>query len=225
MTRILVVEDEPTIALGLHDDLSLEGFEVEVVSDGETAARKAARGAYDLMVLDVMLPGKDGFTVCRELRTAGVHLPIILLTARALEADKIAGLRIGADDYVTKPFSPGELVARVHALLRRATAPAVGRSYRFGDICIDFAGHDVARAGQKVDVTPTELKLLRTLIAHRGEVLSIDRLLQEAWGDDVFLTDRVIYTHINNLRAKLESDPRRPRHIISVRGAGYRFEE
>jgi DNA-binding response OmpR family regulator len=225
MTRILVVEDEPTIAIGLHDDLTLEGFEVEVVSDGETGARKAAGEDFDLIVLDVMLPGKDGFTVCRELRAAGLQLPILLLTARGQESDKITGLRIGADDYVTKPFSPGELMARVHALLRRSARPSLGRPYRFGETLVDFARHEVHRRGQKIDVTPSELKLLRTLIAHRGEVVSIDRLLDEAWGHDVFLTDRVIYTHVNNLRAKVEPDPRRPRHILSVRGVGYRFEE
>jgi DNA-binding response OmpR family regulator len=224
MSRILVVEDEPTIAMGLHDDLALEGFTVDVVSDGETGARVAQREPFDLIVLDVMLPGKDGFTVCRELRSAGLQVPIILLTARGQEADKIAGLRIGADDYVTKPFSPGELVARVHALLRRAAAPVPGRHSRFGEIQVDFARHEVMRRGKRIDVTPSELKLLRVLTAHEGEVLSIDRLLDEAWGADVFLTDRVIYTHINNLRAKIETDPRHPRHIRSVRGVGYRFE-
>ena len=226
MTRILVVEDEPTIALGLHDDLQLEGFDVEVVSDGDTGARAASRGGFDLILLDVMLPGKDGFTVCRELRAAGVHIPIILLTARGQEADKVACLGLGADDYVTKPFSPRELVARVHALLRRAARPQLaGRTFQFGAIRVDFARHEVLRDLQPVDITPAEFKLLRVLIERRGEVLSIDRLLQEAWGADVFLTDRVVYTHVNNLRSKIEPDPRHPRHIVSVRGVGYRFQE
>ena len=225
MTRILVVEDEPTIALGLHDDLRVEGFEVEVVSDGDTGARKALGGEFDLVLLDVMLPGKDGFTVCRELRDAGVHIPIILLTARGQEADKLAGLGVGADDYVTKPFSPRELVARVHALLRRASRPAAGRSFRFGPVRVDFISHEVFKDGQPVDVTPSEFKLLKVLIERRGQVLSIDRLLHEGWGSEVFLTDRVIYTHINNLRAKVEPDARNPRHIVSVRGLGYRFHE
>jgi DNA-binding response OmpR family regulator len=225
MTRILVVEDEPTIAIGLHDDLTIEGFDVEVVSDGDAGARAAGRGGFDLILLDVMLPGKDGFTLCRELRAAGVHVPIILLTARGQEADKVAGLGLGADDYVTKPFSPRELMARVHAVLRRATRSPVGRGFQFGSVRVDFARHEVLRDGRTVDVTPSEFKLLRVLIERRGEVLSIDQLLHEAWGADVFLTDRVVYTHVNNLRAKIEPDPRQPRHIISVRGVGYRFQE
>jgi two-component system alkaline phosphatase synthesis response regulator PhoP len=225
MTRILVGEDEPTIAIGLHDDLQIEGFEVEVVSDGEAGLRAAGRGVFDLILLDVMLPGKDGFTVCRELRSAGVHVPIILLTARGQEADKVTGLALGADDYVTKPFSPRELVARVHAILRRAARPPVGRSLHFGDVRVDFARHEVLRDGRPVDVTPSEFKLLRVLIERRGEVLSIDDLLRDGWGADVFLTDRVVYTHVNNLRAKIEPDPKHPRHIVSVRGVGYRFLE
>jgi len=225
MTRILVVEDEPTIAIGLHDDLEAEGYEVEVASDGDAGSRKAARGGFDLILLDVMLPGKDGFTICRELRSAGSHTPIILLTAKGQEQDKVLGLGLGADDYVTKPFSPRELVARIQALLRRASRPPIGKTFQFSDVLVDFARHEVRRAGQLVDLTPAELKLLRVLIENRGEVLSLDRLLEEGWGKDVFLTDRVIYTHINNLRAKIESDPRNPRHIISVRGSGYRFDE
>ncbi len=225
MTRILVVEDEPTIAIGLHDDLQIEGFEVEIVSDGDAGSRAASRGGFDLILLDVMLPGKDGFAVCRELREAGVHVPIILLTARGQEADKVMGLGLGADDYVTKPFSPRELVARVHAVLRRSARTPVGKAVAFGHLRVDFARHEVLRDGRPVDVTPSELKLLRVLIEGRGEVLSIDRLLQEAWGGDVFLTDRVVYTHINNLRSKIEPDPKRPRHIVSVRGVGYRFQE
>jgi two-component system alkaline phosphatase synthesis response regulator PhoP/two-component system response regulator VicR len=225
MTRILVVEDEPTIAIGLHDDLTIEGFQVEVASDGDAGARAAGRGGFDLILLDVMLPGKDGFTVCRELRAAGVHVPIILLTARGQESDKVLGLGLGADDYVTKPFSPRELVARVHAVLRRAARTPLGRSFGFGDAHVDFARHEVRRDGRPVDVTPSEFKLLRVLIERRGEVVSIDDLLRDGWGADVFLTDRVVYTHINNLRAKIEPDPRRPRHIVSVRGVGYRFEQ
>ncbi len=225
MTRILVVEDEPTIAIGLHDDLQIEGFEVEIVSDGDAGSRAASRGGFDLILLDVMLPGKDGFAVCRELREAGVHVPIILLTARGQEADKVMGLGLGADDYVTKPFSPRELVARVHAVLRRSARTPVGKAVAFGHLRVDFARHEVLRDGRPVDVTPSELKLLRVLIEGRGEVLSIDRLLQEAWGGDVFLTDRVVYTHITNLRSKIEPDPKRPRHIVSVRGVGYRFQE
>jgi DNA-binding response OmpR family regulator len=225
MTRILVVEDEPTIAIGLQDDLEAEGYDVDVASDGNTAATKAAAGGFDLILLDVMLPGKDGFTICRDLRAAGSRTPIILLTARGQEQDKIMGLGLGADDYVTKPFSPGELLARIQAVLRRASRPPVGKTFQFSDVLVDFSRHEVRKSGQLIDITPAELRLLRILIENRGEVLSLDRLLQEGWGKDVFLTDRVIYTHINNLRAKVEKDPHNPRHIISIRGSGYRFDE
>jgi DNA-binding response OmpR family regulator len=224
MTRILVVEDEPTIAIGLQDDLVAEGYQVEVASDGDSGASKAVRGDFDLILLDVMLPGKDGFTVCRELRTAGLHTPIILLTARGQETDKVMGLGLGADDYVTKPFSPRELVARIQALLRRAARPPLGKTFQFSDVHVDFSRHEVRRSGRTIELTPAEFKLLRLLIEKRGEVLSLDRLLQEGWGKNVFLTDRVIYTHINNLRAKIEPDPHNPRHIVSVRGSGYRFD-
>jgi DNA-binding response OmpR family regulator len=225
MTRILVVEDEPTIAIGLQDDLEAEGYKVDVASDGDSAAIKAASGAFDLILLDVMLPGKDGFTICRELRASGSRTPIILLTARGQEQDKILGLGLGADDYVTKPFSPRELIARIQAVLRRATRSAIGRTFQFGDVQVDFTRHEVRRAGRIVELTPAEFKLLRVLIENRGEVLSLDRLLNEGWGKDVFLTDRVIYTHVNHLRAKIELDPQNPKHIISVRGAGYRFDD
>jgi len=225
MTRILVVEDEPTIAIGLQDDLETEGYEVDVASDGDSAAIKAASGGFDLILLDVMLPGKDGFTICRELRAAGSRTPIILLTARGQEQDKILGLGLGADDYVTKPFSPRELIARIQAVLRRSTRPVIGKTFQFGDVQVDFTRHEVRRAGSIVDLTPAEFKLLRILIEYRGEVLSLDRLLLEGWGNDVFLTDRVIYTHVNHLRGKIERDPQNPKHIISVRGAGYRFDD
>jgi two-component system alkaline phosphatase synthesis response regulator PhoP/two-component system response regulator VicR len=225
MTRILVVEDEPTIALGLKDDLEAEGYAVEVARDGNAGAASAARGGFDLILLDVMLPGKDGFTVCRDLRSAGSRTPIILLTAKGQEQDKVLGLSLGADDYVTKPFSPRELVARIQAVLRRGTRPAAGRTFQFGDVQVDFSKHELRRGGHVVETTPSELKLLRVLIEHRGIVLSIDQLLREGWGDEVFLTDRVIYTHINNLRAKIEPDPRHPRYIVSVRGSGYRFDD
>jgi DNA-binding response OmpR family regulator len=225
VTRILVAEDEPTIAIGLQDDLEAEGFDVEVAGHGDVAATRAAAGHFDLILLDVMLPGRDGFRICRDLRAAGSQTPIILLTARGQEQDKLLGLGLGADDYITKPFSPRELVARIHAVLRRATRSPTSNVFQFGDVQVDFARHQVRRGADVIDVTAAELKLLRVLIEHRGEVLSLDRLLQEAWGKDVFLTDRVIYTHINNLRAKVEPDPRNPKHIVSVRGAGYRFDE
>jgi DNA-binding response OmpR family regulator len=222
MSRILVVEDESAIAIGLKDDLELEGYEVDVAEDGAMAMEAAARAAYDLVLLDVMLPKKDGFSVCRDLRASGVRTPIILLTARGGEADKIRGLNLGADDYVTKPFSPRELNARIQAVLRRVSPSGPVR--RFGDVTVDFSRCEVLRGGARVELTAQEFKLLRAFLDHAGEVLSLDRLLSLVWGQDVFLTDRVIYTHVNNLRSKIDQDPSRPRHIVSMRGLGYRFD-
>ncbi len=228
MPRILIVEDEETIAIGLQDDLELEGYTVELATDGATASARAREG-FDLILLDIMLPEKDGFTVCRELRHAGVLTPIILLTAKGQEADKIHGLELGADDYVTKPFSSGELLARIKAVLRRVADAddAAGQpapAYEFGDVTVDFGSFEARRAGERIELTATEFKLLRTFLSHRGQVLSIDRLLAEVWGKDVFLTDRVIYTHVNNLRSKIEVNPSQPRHLVTVRGIGYRFD-
>jgi len=223
MTRILVVEDEAQLARGLEDDLRLEGYEVEVSRDGEAASRRALEHAFDLILLDVMLPHKDGFEVCRELRRAGLRTPVILLTARTQESDKVLGLEIGADDYVTKPFSPRELRARVKAALRRASGD-MPASHRFGDAEVDFGRGELRRAGNPVDLTPLEFKLLSALIRHRGRVLARDQLLNEVWGRGTFVTDRVIDTHVANLRKKIEPDLAKPRYLISVRGAGYRFD-
>ncbi len=222
MSRILVVEDEQAIAVGLKDDLEVEGYEVDVAEDGAMAVEAAARQAYDLVLLDVMLPKKDGFSVCRELRASGCRTPVILLTARGEEADKLRGLNLGADDYVTKPFSPRELTARIQAVLRRVSPPGPVR--RFGDVTVDFSRCEVLRRGARVELTAQEFKLLHAFLDHAGEMLSLDRLLSLVWGQDVFLTDRVIYTHVNNLRSKIEQDPSRPRHIVSMRGLGYRFD-
>jgi DNA-binding response OmpR family regulator len=223
--RILVVEDEPTIALGLGDDLRMEGYSVDVVADGTEAIARATGGAYDAVLLDVMLPGKDGFEVCRELRRAGLRVPIVLLTARSQEVDKVLGLELGADDYVTKPFSPRELVARIKAVIRRADPPPAGPPVRhFGDLVIDFGRFDASRGGRPVELTALEFKLLRAFVDHRGQVMTHDAIIREVWGPDVFLTDRVIYTHINNLRRKIETRPAAPTLIVSVRGIGYRFD-
>ncbi|HSP91323.1 MAG TPA: response regulator transcription factor [Vicinamibacterales bacterium] len=223
MTKILVVEDEPYIALGLKSDLALEGYEVEVASDGETAVDRARKEPFDLILLDVMLPGKDGFAVCRELRHDGVRTPIIMLTAKSQEAEKVLGLELGADDYVTKPFSPLELRARVQAVLRRVSgeAPEV---YRFGDVEMDFTRAEVRRNGTVVLTSALEFKLLTVFIRHRGRLLTRDRLLDEVWGQDGGPTDRAIDNHIMNLRRKIEPRPDRPRFLVSVRGLGYRFD-
>ena len=223
MARILVVEDEPDIAIGLHDDLEVEGHQVEVVGDGETASRLAKEPSWDLIVLDVMLPKKDGFDVCRDVRRAGVKTPIILLTAKAQEAEKILGLELGADDYVTKPFSPRELRARIKAVLRRQSVDQ-SEIYSFGSVEVDFARAQVRRGGKPVELTPIEFKLLETFIRRRGRVLSRERLLDEAWGRDVHVTDRAVDAHIVNLRKKIEPQPAEPTFLVSVRGLGYRFD-
>jgi DNA-binding response OmpR family regulator len=225
MARILVVEDEPTIAMGLQDDLQLEGHVVDVVAEGAAAEALACARRHDLILLDVMLPKKDGFGVCRAIRQAGVRTPIIMLTAKGQDADKILGLELGADDYVTKPFSPRELMARVTAVLRRAADQPLLRSvYYFGGLTIDFGRFEASRDGRRIELTAMEFKLLRALVAHRGQALTHDQLIAQVWGRDVFLTDRVIYTHMNNLRQKIESDPGKPQLLVSVRGVGYRFD-
>lgn len=223
MARILIVEDDPDIALGLEQDLRLEGYTVEVIGDGQRAIDRANAEAFDLILLDVMLPGKDGFQVCRELRRAKLQTPIILLTAKSHEAEKILGLELGADDYVTKPFSPMELRARIKAALRRGggDSPEV---FRFGDFEVDFERFQLRRSGKAVELTPIEFKLLAAFVRNRQILLSRQQLLDKVWGHDVYVTDRVVDTHIGNLRKKIELDPDAPARLVSVRGFGYRFE-
>jgi DNA-binding response OmpR family regulator len=222
MRWILIVEDEPAIAIALRDELEAEGYATECVSDGITALARANDGNPALILLDVMLPGKDGITVCRELRRAGNRTPIILLTARSAESDKILGLDLGADDYITKPFSPGELLSRIRALLRR-TQPSPSGSHSFGRCSLDMQRCELLRNGQPVGFTATEFRMLRVFLERSGSVLSLDAILEAVWGSGVVMSDRVIYTHINNLRNKIEDDPSQPRHLVSVRGLGCRF--
>jgi two-component system alkaline phosphatase synthesis response regulator PhoP len=223
MSRILVVEDEPSLALGLKEDLAIEGYQVEVARDGEAALHQALAGHFDLIVLDVMLPKKDGFEVCRQLRREGSKVLVLMLTARAQESDKVLGLEIGADDYVTKPFSGRELRARIKALLRRTAAEAIDM-YRFGDVEVDFARCELRRGGQVVDVTPVEIRMLAAFVRQPGRTLTRDQVLSDVWGRDTFVTDRVVDAHIVNLRRKIEPVPAEPRYLISVRGIGYRFD-
>ena len=218
MTRILIVEDEPEIAAVLEDDLKLEGYDVEVVGDGESAAVRGREPQWDLILLDVMLPKKDGFDVCRELRKAGVKTPILLLTARTHEAEKVLGLDLGADDYVTKPFSPKELRARIRARLR-SRQTGVEEVLRFGDVEVDTARAQVRKGGHPADVTPLEYKLLLAFLEHRGRVLSRDQLIDLVWGKGTFITERAVDAHIVNLRRKVAGEA-----IVSVRGMGYRLE-
>jgi len=223
MTRILVVEDESGIALALEEDLRAEGYEVEVVEDGETASRRAHEESFDAILLDLMLPRKDGYEVCRELRRAGVATPILMLTAKTHEAEKVLGLELGADDYVTKPYSPRELRARIKAVLRR-TSGELPEIYRFGDAEVDFGRRELRREGHPIETTPLEFKLLEAFVHRRGRVLSRQQLLDAAWGREVYVTDRVVDNQVNHLRGKIEPDPAHPRYLISLRGIGYRFD-
>jgi two-component system alkaline phosphatase synthesis response regulator PhoP len=225
MPRILVVEDEPGIALGLEDDLRMEGYEVEVQHDGAAASRRARETAFDLILLDIMLPGKDGFDVCRELRRAGLRMPILMLTAKTQEAEKVMGFELGADDYVTKPFGTRELRARIKALLRRGgSGEPEPECFRFADVEVDLRRGELRRDGRAVDLTPIEFRLMTVFVRSRGRVLSREHLLSEAWGPNTFGSERIVDNHIANLRKKIERDPVNPRYLKNVRGLGYRFE-
>jgi len=224
MNRVLVVEDEPALTFSLKLDLETEGYYVETVSDGESAVRRAREGEFDLILLDVMLPRKDGFEVARELRRGGLTTYIIMLTAKAQEAEKVLGLELGADDYIAKPFSPRELRARIKAVLRRSDREDNVRAYRFGDVEVDFDRHEVRRAGKPVDLTSLEFKLLRAFCRNRGRALTREQVLDLAWGHAVAVSERVVDNHVVRLRRAIEPDPASPRYLVSVRGVGYRFE-
>jgi len=223
MSRILVVEDEAAIARALADDFRSQGYDVELATDGLAACEKARTGAFDLVVLDVMLPGKDGFDVCRDLRRAGVRTPILMLTAKTHEAEKVLGLELGADDYVTKPYSRRELQARVKALLRRS-AGDLTEICRFGDVEVDFARGEIRRGGRVVEATPLEFRVLAAFARHPGRVMTRHQLIDEAWGHDLFVTERVVDNQVTNLRKKLEPEPAHPRHLVTVPGQGYRLD-
>ncbi len=223
--RILIVEDEPDLLRGLAMNLAAEGFEVSTASRGDTAVEMALRERPSLVLLDIMLPGMNGLDVCRDLRRQGFEAPIIMLTAKAEEVDRVVGLEIGADDYVTKPFGIRELVARIRVRLRRQ-APAAQLTdarLRFGKVVVDFHRHEVERAGERVELTSKELDVLRLLSTHRGEIVTRERLLEEVWGYESYPTTRTVDNHILKLRQKLEEDPGNPRHILSIYGEGYKF--
>jgi DNA-binding response OmpR family regulator len=223
MKKILIVEDDKDIALGLEEDLTHHGFQIETVGDGEKAISRGKEGQWDLIILDLMLPRKDGFEVCKKLRQEGIKTPIIMLTAKTHEAEKIFGLEIGADDYITKPFSPRELRARIQAVLRRS-AGETSDIYQFGDYEVNFDRGEVLRSGKPVGLSALEFRLLTAFIRRRGRVLNREQLIDAAWDPATIITERVVDTHILNLRKKIEPVPEKPRYIVSVRGMGYRFE-
>jgi two-component system alkaline phosphatase synthesis response regulator PhoP len=223
--RVLFVEDEESLVLTLSDRLEAEGYVVEAFGDAELALARAAEAPFDLGVLDVMLPGMDGFALCRELRQRGQTFPVLMLTARAEVVDKVVGLKLGADDYLTKPFEMLELLARLEALLRRrASGPAAADVYVFGDVRADFRRAVVTKGGAPVALSSLELRLLRYLVEHRGEVLSRDRLLDEVWGYDATPVSRTVDVHVASLRAKVETNPSHPEFIVTVHRLGYRFD-
>jgi DNA-binding response OmpR family regulator len=223
--KILIIEDERELISGLRLNLEFEGYEVISAEDGETGLERALKDAPDLVLLDIMLPKKDGLDVCREIRRQNLTIPIIMLTAKGEEVDKVVGLEIGADDYITKPFSLKELLARIKAQLRRGkqgTKP-VPSVYRFNDIEIDFIHFKIRRDRKEFDLTSLEVEILKHFVAHRGEVVSRDDLLDKIWGHEKYPSTRTIDNHILKLRKKLERDPAKTKVIFSVYGEGYRF--
>jgi two-component system, OmpR family, alkaline phosphatase synthesis response regulator PhoP len=230
-SRVLLAEDEEALRLFVGDSLRNEGYEVEYACDGDQALAKAIRAPspssppVDLVILDIMLPGKDGFEVCQAIRDAGRATPILMLTARGQSEDKVRGLKIGADDYVTKPFNMGELMARVGALLRRVwpNGPFQPIVYEFGSVRVDLRGTEVTRHGKIVDLSAREFQLLRFLIEHRGETLSRDVLLRDVWGYGAKIHTRTVDMRIANLRQQVEDDPKEPVFILTVQGLGYKF--
>jgi len=224
MDKILIIEDEESILMALEDNLRLEGYEVSGAKEGLEGLSLAKEQEYDLVILDIMLPKMDGFEVCKQLRKDGITTPILILTAKSQEIDTVLGLELGADDYVTKPYSPRELLARVRALLRRAKQPQQEvELYMFGDIEVDFKKYEAKKNGRPIYLTALEFSLLHFLIKHKDQVVHRDSILDEVWGDDVFVQPRTIDKHIADLRKKIEDDPSNPKYILGVRGVGYKF--
>ena len=224
MPRILIIEDEPDLALGLRNNLEYEGCEVITAHDGEEGARLACQERPDLILLDIMLPRLSGLDVCRQLRGKGMNTPIIMLTARGQEIDKVIGLEIGADDYVTKPFSIRELLARVHVQLRRLSRQGTeSGTHRFAEIELDFARHLAFKKGKPLELSAREFEILKYFLARRGETITRDQLLDEVWGYDNFPLTRTVDNHIARLRQKIEENPAEPQFIITVHRIGYKF--
>jgi len=224
MRKVLIVEDDQAMAVALRDGFTYEGYSVQVARDGAAGLRLATERGLDLVILDVMLPRLSGLDVCRQLRGAGNNTPIIMLTARGQEIDKVLGLKTGADDYVTKPFSFLELMARVEAVLRRAAKPAERvESAEFGDVEVNFKTFEATKAGRPLELSPREFKMMKYFAEHRGEVVTRDQLLDSVWGYDGLPLTRTVDMHIAKLRQKIEDTPGDPRHIITVHRVGYKF--
>ncbi len=225
MRRILFVEDEAAFAVGMIDRLESEGYRVEWARTGAEGYEAALSRPFDLIVLDVMLPGKNGFDICRDLRREDVNAPVLMLTARAEVVDRVVGLKLGADDYVQKNCEPVEIMARIEALLRRSArgAPAVAETVGFGDIRVDLRRHEVTRAGKLITLSPIEFRLLEYLIERRGAVVTREELLENVWGFHGDTMSRTVDVHIAGLRKKIEADSRYPRYLLTIKGAGYRL--
>jgi DNA-binding response OmpR family regulator len=224
MSVILAIEDDPAILRGLADNLRFESYQVLTASDGESGYALIRQKKPDLIILDLMLPKLSGYEICRKLREDGIQTPILVLTARGEEADRVLGLDLGADDYVSKPFSIRELMARIRALLRRA-GPARNEpdELRFDDVVVDFRSYEAQKGGKRLEMTRKEFQLLRLLASRPGEVVTRDELLNEVWGYDNYPTTRTVDNHVSGLRAKIESEPAAPRHLCTVHGVGYKF--
>jgi DNA-binding response OmpR family regulator len=228
MTRILIIEDDPVIVRGLKDTLEDESFEVVTAADGGDGYDKIVRGQPDLIILDLMLPKLGGFDLCRRVRSEGIPTPILILTARGEEADRVKGLDLGADDYVVKPFSLLELLARVRALLRRpppasSVPKALAEPLKFGDVVIDFRCFEARKAGLVLDMSRKEFGILRCLASRAGGVVTRDELLDEVWGVDCYPTTRTVDNHMSMIRAKIEDSPANPKHLVTVHGVGYKL--
>jgi two-component system alkaline phosphatase synthesis response regulator PhoP len=224
MTKILVVEDEPNMVAGLRDNFEYEGYEVLTAGDGVEGLSRALATSPDLVILDVMMPKMSGLDVCKQLKAKRPSIPIIMLTARGQEVDKVVGLELGADDYVTKPFSIRELLARVKAVLRRAkTLPRDKDSYAFDSVDVNLRSNVVKRGGRQIEFSPKEFELLKYFVCHPGETLSRDKLLEDVWGYENYPTTRTVDAHIVRLRQKLEPSPEEPRFFLTVHGVGYKF--
>jgi two-component system, OmpR family, alkaline phosphatase synthesis response regulator PhoP len=222
--RLLLVEDEAAFAVGLMDRLQAEGYQVEWASTGTEGFEMARGRPFDLMVLDIMLPGKNGFDLCRDLRREGVNLPVLMLTARGEVVDRVVGLKLGADDYVRKNCELVELMARIEALLRRSAGlPPTAGQVQFDDLCVDLRKHVVTRAGERLTLSPVEFRLLEHLIERRGEIVSREELLEQVWGMRGDTLSRTVDVHVAGLRKKIEADPRYPRLLLTVKGSGYKL--